>query len=272
MSVFDHDGIHFHYERTGTGPPIIFCHGLTSSSTAIRELLGDPGSYSLVTWDCRGHGQTEPLGPPEAFCFERFAADLHALLRHLDIRSAIVGGVSMGAGVATRFALDYPETVESLILIRPAWLDRPSPEPLRAAELVGEYLNRFGAEEGRKRFETHPILAAMRAVDPIAARSLVESFEEPQAWERRVRLERIPRTCPIGGWSELARLTMPALVIGCEPDYVHPIAYAREWASRLPSATFVQVPCKATGLGEHYQGVREAISCCLPRGRCAAIP
>lgn len=260
MSTFDHDGIRFHYEMTGIGPPVVFCHGLTGDSVVIQNLLGGSDGYSLVAWDCRGHGRTEPMGPPDAFCFERFAADLRALLTHLDIQHAVVGGVSMGAGVATRFALDYPDLVDRLVLVRPAWLDRPSPEPLQPLEIVAEYLERFGAEEGKKQFAKLPLLDAVRAVDPTAARSMVELFREPRAWERRVRLQRMPRSCPIRDWSEVAHLTMPALVLGCEPDYVHPFSYAQEWVRHLPNATFVEVPAKSQNEAGYSAAVRAALA------------
>jgi pimeloyl-ACP methyl ester carboxylesterase len=48
---------------------------------------------------------------------ERSAADLRALLDHLGIDRAYVGGLSMGAGVSTRFTLRYLERVAALLII-----------------------------------------------------------------------------------------------------------------------------------------------------------
>lgn len=259
MPVFECEGIRFHYEIMGTGPAVVFCHGLLADSAAIKKLLGEPDGYSRVVWDCRGHGQTEPLGPTEAMSFDHFAADLYALLAHLDVDNIVVGGVSMGAGVATRFALDYPSMVNGLVLVRPAWLDHPSPKPLRPLELVGEYLGQFGAEEGRQRFETLPILDAIREVDPVTASSIVERFMEPRAWERRARLDRLPKSCPIRDWNEVKRLTIPALVIGCKSDYVHPLKYAKEWARRLPRADFVEAPSNRCGESQYSAAVQSAL-------------
>ena len=259
MSVFDHDGIQFYYERTGKGPPVVICHGLTGDCGVIKLLLNDFDGHDLVIWDCRGHGRTEPVGRHDAYNLSTFADDLHALLEHLRIERAIVGGVSMGAAIATRFALDWPTTVEALVLIRPAWLDRPAPEPLRLLIQVGELLGTMESSEGQQRLAGLPLFHEMQKIDPQAAAAALELFNDPRAVERRVRLARIPRDCPISGWTEIERLTMPALVIGCEPDYVHPLSYAQEWAQRLPRAEFLQVPAKSVDETKYTAAVRAAV-------------
>src|SRR5262249_57034897 len=81
----------------------------------------------LLCLDARGHGQTQPLGDPSALTFDVFADDLVALLDCLGIGQAIIGGISMGAGVALNIAVRYPERVAGLVLSRPAWLDGPMP-------------------------------------------------------------------------------------------------------------------------------------------------
>jgi len=258
MPVFHHDGIRFYYEREGRGPTVVFCHGLTGDSQAIRRLLGDFDGYDLVLWDCRGHGRTEPVGRPDAFSFHNFAADLHALLEHLQIEQAVVGGVSMGAGISTRFALNWPELVRALVLVRPAWLDQPSPEPLRVLEEIGKLLEEFGPDERQRKLTALPLFQEVQTVDPQAAAGMLLQLNDPQAVERRVRLCRMPRDCPISGWHEVERLMVPALVIGCEPDYVHPLSYAMEWRRRLPQAELVEVPAKGSNEAAHNEAVRRA--------------
>lgn len=265
MPAFNHDGIQFYYERLGSGPSVVFCHGLTSDCQVIKRLLGDLNGYELVVWDCRGHGRTEPVGPHDAFSFRGFAADLHALIEHLGIERAIVGGSSMGAAIATRFTLDRPHMVTALALIRPAWLDRPSPEPLRLLETIGDLLEQFPAEEGRRRFESLPAFQTVREVDPLAAAAMLDLFSEPRAAERSVRLRRIPRDCPIDDWQDVKHLSMPALVVGCEPDYVHPLSYAQAWTKRLPLAEFVQVPAKSQNEAKYTEEVRSVVHAFVQR-------
>ena len=54
--------------------------------------------------ECRGHGQTEACLDPSRISFAQFAEDLAVLLDSLNIERAVVGGISMGAGVALAFA------------------------------------------------------------------------------------------------------------------------------------------------------------------------
>ena len=259
MPSFPFEGVDFYFEQSGEGPPVVLCHGLTGDLTQIQELLSSVPGHSLLLWDCRGHGRTEPLGPSQAFEFPQFSRDLHAFLTHLNISQAVVGGFSMGAGVATRFALDHSEMVSGLILIRPAWLDLPNPGPLRMGQQIGELLASKGAKEGRKVFEQSIHYQQLKSNDPWTANAMCEQFEKPQAAERSVRLQRMPASCPIRNWNEVARLIMPALVAGCEPDFVHPYEVAVEWAQRLPNATLVKVPPRQPDVCAYKTAVRSAI-------------
>src|SRR6266511_4006951 len=108
MPFFDYDGIHFHYREAGSGIPFVFQHGLGADVSQTFELFKPPAGLRLLTFDCRGHGETRPLGPEEKISIETFTEDLRAFLDHLKIDRAIIGGISMGAAIALRFALEHP--------------------------------------------------------------------------------------------------------------------------------------------------------------------
>ena len=131
---FSHDGIRFRYQASESGLPVVFGHGLGGDLEASQELLGDPEGYRFIVWDCRGHGGTEPLGPVEKLTFSSMVDDLAGLLDHLEVQEAVIGGISMGAGVAAQYALRHSGRVRALVLVRPAWLDsaiarEPGPVP-----------------------------------------------------------------------------------------------------------------------------------------------
>ena len=136
MSIFEHDAVRFYYEAIGKGQPLVMCHGLSGDLSAPKDLLGEFPGYRLVFPDARAHGHTQPLGPESKLCFSQFAMDLHTLLEHLKIDRTVVGGISMGAGIAARFAIDYPNQVAGLVLVRPAWCDAPSPKNLKWCPLA----------------------------------------------------------------------------------------------------------------------------------------
>src|SRR5207244_7515220 len=125
MPLFAHDGLKFHYRETGGGIPFVFQHGLGGDVSQPFGLFRPPPGFRLIALDCRAHGQTIPLGDNSKIEIAAFADDLAALLDHLSISSAIVGGISMGAAVALDFTLRLPNRVTALVLWRRSWLARP---------------------------------------------------------------------------------------------------------------------------------------------------
>jgi len=260
VGFIEHDGIRFHYEIAGEGPALVFCHGLTGELNQPKQLLGSLPGYRRLVWDARGHGATSPVGPADKFTFAQFADDLAVLMDRLGIQSAIVGGISMGAAVATRSAIQYPQRVRGLVLVRPAWLEQPLPEGLRVYPKAAACLERFGVEEGRKSVEAMPEFQRMREQSPESAMALLDQLSAPGAIERRARLDRIPQDAPIRDWREVQGLRMPALVVGNEPDWVHPLSYAVTWAERLPLGRFVQVPPKSVDFERHATAFRSHLA------------
>src|SRR2546428_7947603 len=72
--------------------------------------------HRLVLWEPRGHARSESPEDPAKYSFQRWALDLEAVLDRLGIRKAHVGGLSLGGGIATRFALRFPARVRSLVV------------------------------------------------------------------------------------------------------------------------------------------------------------
>jgi pimeloyl-ACP methyl ester carboxylesterase len=256
-SPFLHDGIGFNYEVFGKGAAVVFCHGLGGDLNQPRDLVGRLDGCRLVVWDARGHGLTEPLGPARGFNFATFASDLHALLDHLDIQRAVIGGISMGAGIAARFATDWPERVRALVLMRPAWGNKPIPDNLRLFPVVAEYLGRFGGEKGLGEFLKLPGPQSLRKQSACTFDSLCQQFSKHKAIERHIRLKAMPNDCPVTDWSPVERCIAPALVVGNDPDPAHPLRLARLWAQHLPNARLVQVPTKSHGSDEHALAFRK---------------
>ncbi len=117
MPVADLRGQHLYYEDTGgAGIPLVLGHGFLMDADMFApqvRALGD--RHRLITWDQRGHGRTVSDELP--FTYWDSAADLAALLDHLGVDRAVVGGMSQGGFVALRFALAHPERTAGLVLI-----------------------------------------------------------------------------------------------------------------------------------------------------------
>jgi len=61
--------------------------------------------YRVVTYDRRGFGRSSQ--PTIGYDYDTFAADLNALLEHLDLTGIALGGFSMGTGEVTRYLGRY---------------------------------------------------------------------------------------------------------------------------------------------------------------------
>jgi pimeloyl-ACP methyl ester carboxylesterase len=245
------------------GPWLILLHGLGGDRSQVID-LAPPSASRVLALDFRAHGKTEPVGPPEALGFAVFASDLAAVMDRLGIESAVLAGVSMGAGVAARFAVDRPDRVRGLVCIRPAWLDRPNPDNLAAQPHIAALLRTLGPERGLAAFRGLPVREQFAAVSPATAESLDAQFIAPHAVERAARLERIPASVPFDDIESLRHVRVPALVIGCERDALHPMAIAREWAVRLGVRPVV-VPPKSEDSAAYTAAVQRAIAGFLQR-------
>ena len=94
--------IEIYYEDHGAGQPVVLIHGYPLSGRAWDKqvpVLLDAG-HRVITYDRRGFGKSSQ--PASGYDYDTFAADLHALMEHLDLRDAILAGHSMGTGEATR--------------------------------------------------------------------------------------------------------------------------------------------------------------------------
>jgi pimeloyl-ACP methyl ester carboxylesterase len=99
--------IELHYDDVGTGKPVVLIHGWPLSSRSwepqVQPLVA--AGYRVVTYDRRGFGQSSQ--PWSGYDYDTFAADLEALLRHLDLREATLVGFSMGGGEVARYVGRY---------------------------------------------------------------------------------------------------------------------------------------------------------------------
>ena len=99
--------IEIHYEDHGAGQPVVLIHGYPLSGRAWDKqvpVLLEAG-HRVITYDRRGFGKSSQ--PVVGYDYDTFAADLAALLEHLDLREAILVGHSMGTGEVTRYLGRY---------------------------------------------------------------------------------------------------------------------------------------------------------------------
>jgi len=149
-----------------------------------------------------------------------------------------VGGVSIGAAVATRWALANPDRVVAVLAVLPPWTGISDAAPAAlSARHTAALLRRDGlvATTGAMRSSSPPWLA-----DELA-----------RSWSRQwpALPDAMDEAAGYAGptAAELGRLARPMGVVGASDDPIHPIAVAQQWAVAVPRASLVTVTLERFG-------------------------
>jgi pimeloyl-ACP methyl ester carboxylesterase len=251
------DGCLLAYEDVGEGMPVLWQHGLGADRSQPAEVFPAMPGIRRITLECRGHGNSE-LGDPSRLSIATFAADAIALLDHLGISQAIVGGISLGAALSMRLAALHPNRVAGLILARPAWVVGPSATMAPYLEIAA-LIKEFGAREAALHLEASACLAAIAAVSPDNAASLKSFFSQPNPANTIALLSTIPSDSPGIDSEMIAGIQAPALIIGTDQDFVHPLAYAERLQQILPHAALRIITSKSINKAQYKLDFREAL-------------
>ena len=118
MPLVERQGLTFHVQMLGAGPPLAMLHGLFVGSLAAWYFGAGPRlarSHRVLMYDARGHGLTTKAA--SGYDLDTLAGDLGALLPDAGEGPAVLVGHSYGALTALRFALAHPERVARLLLV-----------------------------------------------------------------------------------------------------------------------------------------------------------
>jgi non-heme chloroperoxidase len=99
--------VELYYEDHSSGSPVVLIHGWPLSGRSWEDQVPAliEAGHRVITYDRRGFGKSsQPYG---GYDYDTFAADLAALLEHLDLRDATLVGFSMGGGEVARYISRY---------------------------------------------------------------------------------------------------------------------------------------------------------------------
>ncbi len=112
------DGVRIYYEEHGAGRPVVLAYGIGGNAGMWQpNVAALAARHRLILWEPRGHARSDSPEDPAKVTFGHWVLDLQDLLAHLRLDRAVVGGLSLGGGIAVRFTLKYPERVSALIVV-----------------------------------------------------------------------------------------------------------------------------------------------------------
>lgn len=244
------------FASKGEGLPFVFQHGLGSNLEQPQNLLAGLKGVQLTSMDCRGHGRS-PLSASALPSFNNYTDDVVRLMDRLNIEKAILGGISMGSGISLNLALRYPNRVMGLVLVRPAWLDRPTPANLAILLEVAKYVDRA---EGIRQFKAWKNYRDMEAALPNAAASVLGQFNRAYGEHTAGILRCMVGDVPVVRLEELSRVNIPCLILANEDDPLHPYAFGAALHKALPQASLEKVISRYVDNDRHTEEVRKHTS------------
>jgi 3-oxoadipate enol-lactonase len=239
------DGARIYYEHCGSGPAIVFVHGLGGNHAVWFQQVADfAADHTVVTLSQRGFAPSG--GDQKTYDVDQLVRDVEAVLEATGVGRAVMVGQSMGGWTALAMTLRHPERVEALVLA----------DTLGGIhdDEIAAHMREVGREAAQLRTEpppvgVHPALAASFSRDQRALGYLYQtlsSFGSP-APDAIVKQLGAARVTP----ATLGKLRLPTLfVVGTEDD-LFPPPLVRKAAAYIEGARVVEIP--GTGHSPYFE-------------------
>ena len=110
------NGLKIYYEVSGEGFPFVMVHANPFDHNLWMYQIAHFSTYfKVIAIDIRGYGRSDK--PETPFSLKDMANDVLAVCRDQGVKEAILGGVSVGSGMAILLGLDHPEIFKAIILV-----------------------------------------------------------------------------------------------------------------------------------------------------------
>ena len=118
MPTINRDGVNIYYKTHGEGPAILLSHGFSATSQMWKpQISALSQDHTLITWDLRGHGQSDSPEELNRYSESLTTGDMAAILDETGFETAVIGGLSLGGYMSLAFCADYPQRVRGLLII-----------------------------------------------------------------------------------------------------------------------------------------------------------
>lgn len=224
------------YTEFGTGErTVVLLHGLLMPRSMQRPLARHVAGagYRVITLDLLGHGRSDQPADPLLYSISAFGEQVIALLDHLEVDQAVIGGASLGANVALDVATAAPERVAGLIVEMPV-LDNALNAGI-VAFVPAMFLARYAPLSvtlARKATRLVP-----RGIVPFWMGVGLDTVDHSaQSMAAVLHGVIFGRVAPAS--KERRRIDVPTLVVGHPKDPIHRFDDADMLAAEMPDARF----------------------------------
>jgi pimeloyl-ACP methyl ester carboxylesterase len=236
MAFTTNNGVRLHWQSEGGGTPILLVMGHRYSSAMWYPVMpAFTAQHRVVRFDNRGTGQSDTT---QRVSVQELADDAIAVMDAAAVEKAHIFGVSMGGVIVQDIAMRYPERVRSLIVGCSGMLTADKPRAPAIVRLFYRLPNGLlkllftprGADKGYGSAAPADAIAfdmATSDADKFTKRGVI-------AQARAIANYRTSH-------EDVAKLTMPALVLHGDEDKLVPFKWGEELAQQLPNATFVRL-------------------------------
>ncbi len=194
----------------------------------------------MLSYDARGHGESDPAPAGQGYSYEELGADLGAVIALAGEGGVVLAGHSMGAHTIAHQVLGSgTNAVAGIVFIGPANRGAPpDPGSLAYWDALADGMAGGGVEGWMAAYD-HALDPKWRDTLLRIARARMERHRHPEAIATALR--EVPRSVPFDGLAALESLDVPALVVAShdDADPGHPYDVACEWAESLPRARLV---------------------------------
>ncbi len=213
------NGQRLYFEVHGNGPPLLLLHGFSGSSqdwNAVSDAWSS--EFQLIVPDLRGHGRSGTLAHP--FRHQDAAADVLALLDHLQIATVRGLGMSGGGNVLLHIATKHPERVEAMVLVS------ATPYfPAEARPIMRQYAGSLAEEQWTILRRSHPGGDAQIRALLESTSAFADSYDD------------MTFTPP-----HLANIQARTLIVQGDRDPLYPFELSVEMARAIPRSSLWIVP------------------------------
>lgn len=221
----------------GTGVPVVLVHAFPLNARMwapqLKELQKE---LRIIAMDLPGFGNSDPI--PDVLTMELGADIVNAVLEHLRIETATIGGLSMGGYVTMAFARKYPGKMERIILANTRATADTDEGRQKREEVAQQVL-----KEGTTGFVEHMLTL-------LVGKSTRTKNPETVDFVRQIMLEATPKAIAAAqrgmarrpdSFDVLGNLEVPALIIAGEEDTVTPKSDAEAMLSAMKQATLFTI-------------------------------